>query len=86
MSKLIVWRFLTSNLRTNKADIKEINLKLIKVTPSYGNLRTFSKGDLDRYSTRLGTETISINLLVIKLMLYLMTTLWRGPRSGTCPR
>jgi hypothetical protein len=36
MSKLIVWRFLTSNLRTNKADIKEINLKLIKVTPSYG--------------------------------------------------
>jgi hypothetical protein len=37
MSKLIVWRFLTSNLRTNKADIKEINLKLIKVTPSYGN-------------------------------------------------
>jgi hypothetical protein len=37
MSKLIVWRFLTSNLRTNKADIKEINLKLIKVTPSYGS-------------------------------------------------
>jgi hypothetical protein len=38
MSKLIVWRFLTSNLRTNKADIKEINLKLIKVTPSYGTM------------------------------------------------
>jgi hypothetical protein len=74
MSKLIVWRFLTSNLRTNKADIKEINLKLIKVTPSYGNvlisetpcmylvIRTYTY-HFSRYVSR---ETNTKKMLILK--------------------